>query len=81
LGTHVLFSVADTGIGLSEDDLEHVGKPFWRGEHQRLVRQHAGTGLRLFLAQRILALQQGELIFSGESDFGSTFSFTLMIPS
>lgn len=81
LGTHVLFNVADSGIGLREDDLAHVGQPFWRGEHHKLVRQHAGTGLRLFLARRILALQQGELIFSGEPDYGSTFSFTLMIPT
>jgi signal transduction histidine kinase len=81
LGTHVLFNVADNGIGLNEADLEHIGQPFWRGEHHKLVRQHPGTGLRLFLARRILALQQGDLIYSGELEVGSTFSFTLMIPS
>lgn len=81
LGTHVLFSVADNGIGLSPEDSAHVGKPFWRGEHHRLVRHHPGTGLTLFLARRLLALQQGELIFYGEPDLGSTFSFTLMIAS
>ena len=80
LGTHVLFSVADNGIGLTEEDLLHVGQPFWRGEHQRLVRQHPGTGLRLYLARHILALQRGELIFSGEPGVGSTFSFTLLTP-
>jgi len=81
LGTHVLFNVADSGIGLTPDDLIHVGQPFWRGEHHRLVRQHPGTGLTLFLARRTLALQRGELIFSGEPNLGSTFSFTLMIPT
>lgn len=80
LGSHVLFSVADNGIGLSPDDAEHVGRPFWRGDHQRLVRQHTGTGLRLYLAKQILALQGGELIFSGEPGLGSTFSFTLRAP-
>ncbi len=80
LGTHVLFSVADNGVGLTEDDVVHVGQPFWRGEHQRLVRQHPGTGLRLYLARHILALQEGELIFSGEAGVGSTFSFTLLAP-
>lgn len=80
LGTHVLFSVADNGIGLTADDLEHVGKAFWRGDHNRLVRAHPGTGLRLYLARHVLALQDGELIFSGEPDVGSTFSFTLPIP-
>jgi signal transduction histidine kinase len=80
LGTHVLFSVADNGIGLTDDDAAHVGQAFWRAEHQRLVRQHPGTGLRLFLARNILALQEGELIFSGEPEVGSTFSFTLLAP-
>lgn len=80
LGTHVLFSVADSGIGLTPDDLNHIGQPFWRGDHHRLVRQHPGTGLRLYLAKQILALQEGELIFSGEPGLGSTFSFTLRTP-
>ncbi len=80
LGTHVLFSVADSGIGLNEDDLLRIGQPFWRAEHQKLVRQHPGTGLRLYLARHMLALQQGELIFSGAPGVGSTFSFTLLTP-
>ena len=80
LGTHVLFSIVDNGIGLTHDDLEKVGRPFWRGDHHRLVRQHNGTGLRLYLARQVLALQEGEMIFSGEPGLGSTFSFTLRTP-
>lgn len=80
LGSHVLFSVADNGIGLRPEDMADVGKPFWRGEYHPLVRQHPGTGLSLFLARRVLALQHGDLIFSGESGVGGTFSFTLLSP-
>jgi signal transduction histidine kinase len=80
LGTHVLFTVADNGIGLTADDLQNVGLPFWRGDYQKLVRQHPGTGLRLYLAKQVLPLQEGELIFSGEPGLGSTFSFTLRVP-
>lgn len=80
LGTHVLLSVADNGIGLRPEDLDLIGKPFWRGSHHKLVRAHAGTGLRLYLAKQVLALQDGELIFTGEAGTGSTFSFTLPIP-
>lgn len=80
LGSHVLFSVADSGLGLSADDLANVGRPFWRADRHPLVRQHAGTGLRLFLAKQVLARQAGELIFYGEPGVGSTFSFTLPSP-
>jgi signal transduction histidine kinase len=79
LGTHAVINVADNGIGLLEEDFQYVGKPFWRALHQPLVEQNPGSGLRLYLAQRILALQGGELIFSGEKGVGSTFSITLPI--
>lgn len=77
LGDQVLFSVADNGIGMTEHDQKCVGLPFWRAQHQALVRQHPGTGLRVFLAREILALQHSELFFSGEPNEGSTFSFAL----
>jgi signal transduction histidine kinase len=79
LGTHVLFSVADNGIGLTPADMESIGRPFWRG-NDRMVRAHNGSGLRLYLAKQVLALLDGELIFSGEPGLGSTFSFTLPTP-
>ena len=77
LGTHVLFTVSDTGIGMSPEEAEQIGTPFWRALDQPMVLKHPGTGLRLFLAKRILALQGGELFFSGDLGFGSSFSFTL----
>lgn len=81
LGTHVLFNVADSGIGLYPEDMQHIGQPFWRGDHHPLVRQHTGSGLSLYLVRHLLALQGGEFIFSGEPDLGSTFSFTLNMPT
>jgi signal transduction histidine kinase len=81
LGTHVLFSVADSGIGLRSQDMAHIGQPFWRADDHPLVRQHNGTGLSLYLAKLTLALQDGELICSGEPTLGSTFSFTLAVPA
>jgi signal transduction histidine kinase len=79
IGSHVLFTIADSGIGFSADDSEQVGTPFWRALHEPLVRNHHGTGLRLFLAKQVLALQGGEMFFSGEPNFGSSFSFTLPV--
>jgi signal transduction histidine kinase len=77
LSSHVLFSVIDNGVGLTAGDLTHIGQAFWRGDHHKLVRQHPGTGLRLYLARALLARMGGELIYSGQPGEGSTFSFTL----
>jgi signal transduction histidine kinase len=79
LGDHVLFNVVDNGIGLSAEDMEQIGQPFWRGLRSLLVRSHPGIGLRLYLAREILTRQGGDLIFSGEPDVGSTFSFILPV--
>ncbi len=77
LGNQVLFSVADNGIGLSQEDHTRIGQPFWRALYQPLVRQSPGGGLRLYRAQQILAMHESQLFFSGEPGMGSTFSFTL----
>lgn len=79
LGTHVLFSVADEGIGLSADDLNQIGQPYWRALRHADVRDYPGAGLRLHIAQQVLALHESELLFSGEPEVGSTFSFALAI--
>ncbi|MEP7294410.1 MAG: HAMP domain-containing sensor histidine kinase [Chloroflexota bacterium] len=77
LGTHVLFTVSDNGIGLSDDDTTQIGKPFWRAARQPLVRQHPGTGLRLYIARQVLQMHGSDLILSGEPGVGSSFSFLL----
>jgi len=77
LGTHVLFTVADNGIGLTEEDTENIGRPFWRAARQPLVRQHPGTGLRLYLARQVLKMHGSDLFLSGEPGAGSSFSFML----
>lgn len=79
MGSYLLFTVADTGIGLTPQDMDYIGQPFWRASHQPLVRQQPGTGLRLYLARRILEMHGGELFYSGEPNVGSSFSFTLPI--
>jgi signal transduction histidine kinase len=79
LGRYVLFTVSDSGIGLSDADMRYIGQPFWRALHQPLVRAHRGTGLRLYLARRVLEMQGGALFFSGEPNVGSSFSFTVPV--
>jgi two-component system, cell cycle sensor histidine kinase DivJ len=56
-------AVADTGVGISQKDLERLGKPFEQveGEH---VRSKEGTGLGLSLVKALAAMHGGEAALS-----------------
>jgi two-component system, sensor histidine kinase and response regulator len=69
-GDAVRFSVADTGIGISEDDLPHIFDRFWYGG------TGGGSGLGLAIAKGIVEAHGGR-IGVRSSDHGSTFHFTL----
>ena len=74
---YLLFSIADTGIGLSPEDLANLGK-FFRADRD-LVASQPGTGLGISIARRLVELGGGELEAESELDRGSTFSFTVPI--
>ncbi|NJD90077.1 MAG: sensor histidine kinase, partial [Geobacter sp.] len=69
-------TVSDTGIGISEDGLEQLFKPF----HQidtGLSRKFEGTGLGLSICKRLVELMGGSIATSSSPGRGSCFSFTL----
>jgi signal transduction histidine kinase len=71
----VKVSVRDSGIGMKKDDIEKLFKAFSRISTEGRVIE--GTGLGLYLSQKLAGLLGGEI--SAESKFGkgSTFTFTL----
>ncbi len=68
-------AVSDTGIGI---DLSHGVDIF--GAFQRMQAASGGTGLGLFISQRIVAAMGGTLSVTSSPGQGSTFSFTLTAP-
>ena len=70
----VAIAVSDTGIGISEDDLPHIFKRFYRCDNSRA--QH-GTGLGLSLVKAIAGSLGGRVIASSHLGKGSTFTVTL----
>jgi cell cycle sensor histidine kinase DivJ len=56
----ILFLIADTGIGISESDLEQVGNPFFQAASS-YDRPHEGTGLGLSVVKGLVELHGGEL--------------------
>jgi len=72
----VLFSVVDTGIGMSEDKKQIVFDLFRKVEDDKL-RLYRGTGLGLTLSQSLVKLMGGEIAVESELNKGSRFYFTL----
>ncbi|UCG20785.1 MAG: HAMP domain-containing protein [Deltaproteobacteria bacterium] len=70
----VVISVIDTGIGISEDDLPHIFKRFYRCDNSRAQQ---GTGLGLSLVKAIAGSLGGSVNATSHLGKGSTFTVTL----
>jgi signal transduction histidine kinase/CheY-like chemotaxis protein len=76
-GDDVVFTVADTGIGIAAQDLERIFEEFGQVEN-RLQSSVKGSGLGLTLSRRLAELLGGTLDVTSAVDQGSTF--TLRVP-
>lgn len=74
----ILFSVSDTGIGISKRDQEKVFDKFFRSEDYR-TRKTSGTGLGLYVTLKLAKLLHAELDLQSKLNHGSTF--TIFIPN
>ncbi len=77
-GNGVEFFVSDTGIGISKADKQKVFAKFFRSEDFR-TRASSGTGLGLYVTQKLIRLLNGEIKLESELNHGSTFS--IFIPN
>ncbi len=75
-GAQVCCAIADTGVGMSPDELDKLFTKFWRADN-RHVREQPGTGLELVIARNLIALHGGTLNAQSKKDEGSTFTFCL----
>jgi PAS domain S-box-containing protein len=71
----VRISVADEGIGIAPDQLEHIFERFYRA--QGADRTAAGTGLGLAISKVIVEAHGGTITASSEVGAGTTFTVTL----
>lgn len=68
----VIFSVADTGIGISRADQKHLFSKFYRSEDFR-TRQTGGTGLGLYITTKLAERLSAKIWFDSQLNHGSTF--------
>jgi len=77
-GDRVRISVSDTGIGISEEDMARLARPFEQAESQ-LVKTQQGSGLGLALTKSLVELHGARLELTSEPGVGTTASFTLPV--
>ncbi|HSR19821.1 MAG TPA: hybrid sensor histidine kinase/response regulator [Anaerolineales bacterium] len=74
-GPEVLISVADTGTGISKEDLPHIFGDFYRGKANHTAE--TGSGIGLAVARRIVEAHRGSIAVESEPGTGSTFVIQL----
>ncbi|MCS6840412.1 MAG: ATP-binding protein [Roseiflexus sp.] len=76
-GEWVRFSVADTGIGISPDQMARLFQPFTQVHQTDPSRKYGGTGLGLVLSQQLCRLLGGDISVVSEVGKGSVFTVCL----
>ncbi|UYN88935.1 MAG: ATP-binding protein [Anaerolineales bacterium] len=77
-GSRIEVAVADTGIGIPADKLQEIFEPFHQLDSSS-TRRHAGTGIGLTLARRIIEGHGARLLVESLPGKGSRFSFSLPV--
>ena len=76
--TTLRFQVIDTGVGMTEEQLQKIFQPFEQvGDTQRRA---AGTGLGLAITKQLVELMGAKLQVTSEFGYGSTFWFDVTFP-
>lgn len=76
VGNSLVFEVADTGIGIDEQQAAQLFSAFTQADTST-TRLYGGTGLGLFVSQNIAQLLGGDISLHSAVGVGSTFTLTM----
>ncbi|MEQ9670169.1 ATP-binding protein [Coleofasciculus sp. G2-EDA-02] len=72
----VAFTVSDTGIGMTPEQIDKIFQPFVQADSST-TKKYGGTGLGLAICQRFCEMMGGNIMVNSEVGVGSSFSFYL----
>lgn len=73
---NVSFVISDRGIGIPEEDLEHLFSAFHRGKNVGIL---PGTGLGLSIVKNCIDIHNGTIVVNSKLNVGTEFTVTLPI--
>lgn len=79
-GETITFVVKDTGIGMTEYQLQQLFKPFTQGDAST-TKKYGGTGLGLAITRHFCQMMGGDIDVQSEFEVGSTFTVLLPVIS
>jgi signal transduction histidine kinase len=68
-GEGITITITDKGIGISNEDLENIYNPFYRGKQ---AKAFSGQGLGLFITKKILDIYKGKIIIKSIEGAGTS---------
>jgi len=74
----LVFSIRDTGIGMSPDQLSRIFEPFVQAD-QSTTRRFGGTGLGTGISKQIVKMMEGDIWVESVEGKGSTFHFNVRL--
>jgi len=78
VGRNIKFKVNDSGIGISAQNIEKLGEPFYQAD-SKYDRKYEGTGLGLSVVFGLIELHGGSIHIQSQLDEGTTVSITLPV--
>jgi signal transduction histidine kinase len=72
------FSIQDTGIGMSGEQLDKLFTPFTQADTS-ITRRYGGTGLGLTITKRLVELMNGQISVESNLNQGTTVTFTCVL--
>ena len=77
--TKLVFTVTDSGIGLTRDEIKRLFRAF-RQASPKIARRYGGAGLGLVVVKRLAKLMGGDLTVTSTPGRGSRFQFSAVLP-